>query len=106
MAHLLVGVEVEPPLTALVLRPAVPGDRERLQTTVRKLDQVLLQRRDAERVFDLELGELSVRAVGFDKELAVAAEEARLDPVMLEGRAGKVAEDRLLRCVVHRQLVV
>src|SRR5208282_6346724 len=48
MPHLLVGVEVEPALTALVLRAAVPGDRERLQTTVGKLNQVLLQRSDAE----------------------------------------------------------
>ena len=51
---LLVRIEMEPALAALVLRPAVPGERQRLQAAVGKLDQILLQRIDAERVLDLE----------------------------------------------------
>ncbi len=50
--------------------------------------------------------ELAVRPVGLDHELAVAAEEARLDAEMLEGRIGEIAEHRLLRRVVHRALMV
>src|SRR5262245_50326821 len=44
----LVGVEVEPALAAFILRSRVPGDRQRLDTAIRELDQVLLQRVDAE----------------------------------------------------------
>ena len=80
MADRFVGIEVEPALPALVLRPAVPGDRQRLQAPVGEGDQILLQRRDAERVFDLEFGELAVRPVGLDEELAVAAKKRDLTP--------------------------
>jgi hypothetical protein len=66
IADVLVRIEMEPALAALVRRPAVPGERQRLQPSVGKLDQILLQRIDAERVFDLEGGELPVGAVGFD----------------------------------------
>ena len=106
VADLLVRIEVEPALAALVLRPAVPGDRQRLQPAVGKCDQVLLKRIDPERVFDFELGELAVRAVGLDQELAVAAEEARLDAVMLESRVGEIAEDGFVRRMVHRELMM
>ena len=44
VTDLLVGIEVEPALAALVLRAAVPGDRQRLQPAVGKLDEILLQR--------------------------------------------------------------
>ena len=104
--ELLVGVEVEPALAALVLRPAVPGDAQRLHPAVGKGDQVLLQRRDAEGVADLEVGELAVRAVGIDQELAVAPEEPRGDVAVGEGGAIEVAEDGLLGGFGHRQVVV
>ncbi len=77
VADFFIGIEVEPALSALVLRPAVPGDPQRLQAPVGKFDQILLQGIDAERVFDLEFGGLAVRPVGLDHELAVAPEEAR-----------------------------
>ena len=54
VANLLIRIEVEPALAATVLRPAVPGDRECLQTPIRELDQILLQWIEAERVFELE----------------------------------------------------
>src|SRR5271157_3868884 len=97
---------MKPALSALVLGPAVPGERQRLDAAVGKFDQIWLEGKNAEGVFDLELGELSVRPVGLDHELAVAAEEARLDPVMVESRAGKVTQHRLFRRMVHGELVV
>ena len=39
---LLVRVEMEPAVTSLLFRPAVPGDRKRLNASIWKLDQVLL----------------------------------------------------------------
>ena len=97
VADLLVGIEVEPALAALVLRPAVPGDRQRLQAAIRELDQVLLQRIDAEGVFDLERGELAVGAVGLDEELAVLAEKAGAHAVVVEARIVEVAQHRFAR---------
>ena len=76
----LARVEVEPALPALLLRPRVPGDAERLQAAVREGDQVLLQRVDAERVADLEVGELAVGPVGVDEELAVAVKNREVTP--------------------------
>ena len=106
MPDLLIGIEMKPSSSALVLGPAVPGERQRLDAAVGKFDQILLEGKNAEGVFDLELGELPVRPVGLDHELAVAAEEARLDPVMVESRAGKVTQHRLFRRMVHGELVV
>jgi hypothetical protein len=70
--QLAIGIEMEPALTACFLRPRVPRDTQRLQPPAGKLDQVLLQRMDTERVLDLEVGELPVRAVGVDKNLLCA----------------------------------
>src|SRR6476661_7464023 len=50
----LVRIEMEPALTATILRSRVPRDRERLHAASRQLDQVLLQRRDAKGVLHLE----------------------------------------------------
>ena len=86
MANGLVRIEVEPALPAFVGRPAVPGDRQRLQAAVRKLDQVLLQRIEAEGVLHLEDGQLAVRAVGLDEKLSVLAKEARTHARMVEAR--------------------
>ena len=105
-ADLLVGIEVEPALAALVLRAAVPGERERLQAAVGKLDEILLQRIDAEGVLDLEGGELAVGPVGLDQEFSVLAEEARVDAEIVEARIVEVAEHRAVGGVIHRELVL
>ena len=42
MRQVLAGIEMKPALSALLLRPAVPGDAQRLIAAVRKTDQVLL----------------------------------------------------------------
>jgi hypothetical protein len=76
MADLLIGVEVEPALAAFVLGAAVPGDGQGLQPAIRELDQVLLQRIDAEGVFHFKRGELAIRSVGLDQEPAVLAKKS------------------------------
>src|SRR4051794_3302177 len=86
-------VEVEPVLPALLLRPRVPRDPERLQAAVGEADQVLLQRVDAERVADLEVGRLPGRPIGVDPVTAVAAEEGGGDASLGEAGAAEVAED-------------
>lgn len=73
--NLLLWIEMEPTLPALALRPRVPCDAERLVAPAGKFDQILLQRLDAERVLDLEIGELAIRPVGADHEPAVALEK-------------------------------
>ena len=103
---LLVRVEMKPALTALILRPAVPGDRQRLHAAIRKLDEILLQRIEAECVFDLEHGGLAVGAVGFDEELSILAKEARTYAEIVEGRVLEIAEHRRLGGVGHRMLVL
>ena len=71
---------MKPALAALVLRTAVPGDRQRLQAAVREFDQILLQRINAEGVFDLEARKLAVGTVGLDEELVVLPEEREWTP--------------------------
>ena len=106
VAYLFVRIEMEPALSALLLWPAVPGDRERLQPPVREFDQILLQRIEAERVLDLERRELSVRPVGLDKKFAVLAEEARAHAVIIDMRIVEIAEHGRVGRVIHRVLVL
>ena len=106
MADLLVRIEMEPALTARFLRSAVPGDRQGLQPAIGELDQILLKRVQAKRVFDLENGKLAVRAVSFDQELLALAKEARTHAVVVEGCTGEIAQHRRLGCVIHRVLVL
>ncbi len=91
VADRLARIEMEPALTALLLRPAVPRDGERLNPPVRKRDQILLQRIEAEGVFDLVFRKLAVRAVRLDIEFSVPLIESGLDAEMLEARIVEVA---------------
>ncbi|MCZ7566621.1 MAG: hypothetical protein M5U08_24755 [Burkholderiales bacterium] len=106
MVHPLVRVEVEPALPARILRPGVPRDRERLDASVGKLDQVLLQWMDAVCVLDLEVGQLPVGSVGAHEKSAVAPEERRLDTGVAEPGAIEIAEHRGFGGVLHRTLVL
>ena len=106
MLDLLVGIEVEPMLSPLLLRAAVPGDRQRLHAPVREFHQILLQRIDPEGVLRLEGGELAVRAVDLDQEFPVLAEEARAHAVIVENRIVEIAEDRRGGRMVHGLLMV
>src|SRR5215831_8359505 len=101
-----VGIEVEPALAALVLRPAVPGSAERLQPAARHRDQVLLQRIDAEGVGDRIFVQGAVGAVGADPEFVAIAKERGGDPEMLELGAGEIAQHGRRRRLLHRQRVM
>ena len=102
----LIGVEMEPALAALVFRPAVPGDPERLQPSARHRDQVLLQRIDPERVGDWIFMQSAVGAVGADHELVAVAEEGGCDPEMLQLRASEITKHGCRGGGLHRQRVV
>ena len=102
----LVRVQVEPTLSALRAGSRVPGDAERLDAAVRELDQVLLQGRRAERVTDLEIGELPVRAVGVDEVLPAAPEERRGHTRVSELRVGEVSEHARLARLLHGEVVM
>src|SRR5262249_43304667 len=98
----LVGVEMKPALAALLLWAAVPGDRQRLQPAIGKFNQILLERIDAEGVFDLVGVERAIRPVGLDEEFSVLAEEARSHVVVVEACVIEVAENRFIVGMGHR----
>ena len=102
----LARIEMEPALAALRLRARVPGNAERLHAAARKLDQVLLQRAHPEGVLDLVVGELAVRPVRVDEELAVAAREGRRGARIGEFRVGEIAQHRFVVRDLHREVVV
>ena len=106
VVHALARVEVEPALAALLLRAAVPGDGEGLVAAARQLDQVLLQRRQAEDVGHRVVREPAVRAVGADEGLPVLPVEAGRHALVGEARVVEVAEDGLLARLLHREVVV
>ena len=103
---LLARIEMEPALPALLLRPGVPGDRERLQPAVGKFDEILLQRIDAEGVLYFKRGELAVRPIGLDKKLAVLAEEAGMHTIMVDARVVEVAQHGFVAGMLHRHAVL
>src|ERR1044071_10280147 len=76
VAYVFVRIEMKPALPALVLRPRIPGNRQHLDAPVGKLDHILLQGIETERVFDLKRCELAVRPVGLDKKLSILAKKA------------------------------
>ena len=103
---LFVGIEVEPSLPALLLRPGIPGQRQRLQAAVGELHKILLQWVDPEGVFDFERGEIAVWPIGFDQVFSIPAEKPRMHAVGLESRIGKITEDALVGRVIHRLLML
>ena len=52
MCDFVVRVEVKPAPAAFIFRPAVPGYAQGLQPPAGKLDKILLERIDTERIFD------------------------------------------------------
>ena len=97
----LLGIKVIPALAAFVLRPGIPGNRQGLQSSVRKFDQVLLQRLDAEHIADLEIGQFAVRAVGGDVVSIIAPEECRPHPVILEAGVVEISEHGFVSGMLH-----
>ena len=106
VVHALARVEVEPALPALLRGAAVPGDGEGLVAAARQLDQVLLQRRQAEGVGHRVIREPAVGAVGADEGLPVLPVEAGGHALVGEVRVVEVAEDGLLARLLHREVVV
>ena len=104
--HALARVQVEEALPAVLLRPAVPGDPERLQPSARQLQQVLLERRHAEQEGHLELGQLAVGPVGADAVASVALREGRDDALVLEAAPAEVSLHGPLVRLLHREVVV
>ena len=86
-------------LVRIKMEPAhlicVPGDIEDLKPTLVELDQVLLQGRDADGVFDLKQLTSTVRPLRFDEKLAVALGEFGLDAPVFEDRIVEIAENVL-----------
>ena len=102
----LVRVEMKPALAARLARARIPGDRQRLEATARQLDQVLLERPHAERVLDLEIGELAVRPAGPDHVAALAPKERGRDRAVGEAAVREIAEHGGLARDLHRPRVI
>ena len=90
----------------LLLRARVPGDGQALVAAAGKRHQVLLQRHEAERVGDLVVVKLAVRAVGPHEELAVPLRERRRDARVRERGAVEVAQHGGVGGDLHRAGVV
>ena len=90
--RLLIGQQVEPLAVA-----RVPGNLQRLQPALAGLDQVLLQRFDAEGVLDLEVRHAAIGPVGVHHVPVAALEEARGDALVPELGVVEVAAHRLRR---------
>ena len=103
---LLIGGEMKPALAALVLRPAVPSERQRLNAPVGELDEILLQRIDAEGVLRLKDGKLAVGAVSLDQEFPSLAKEAGTHTIMLEAGIVEIAKHGLVGGMLHRGLML
>src|SRR5215510_2468131 len=84
--ELFVGIQGKP-----APPPHVPSHGEALEPPPGKFHQVLLQRRHAERVLDLEVAGLAVGALRVHEELAVAREEAGALAEVGEGRVAEIA---------------
>ena len=92
MRQVLVGIEMEPTLSALLLRAAVPGDAQRLIAAVGETDQVLLQGVHAEGVGDFVVLQGSVRSIGANHEFPIAAKEGGSDAGIAEGDVMEITE--------------
>ena len=102
----LLRIEMEPALPTLVLRPAIPGDAQRLIAPAGKGNKVLLERCYTKGVGDFVVVELPVRPVRAHEELAVAPKERRRDVPVGEGHVIEVPAHGLLVRDLHGQVVM
>src|SRR5262245_28675804 len=72
---LFLGMKMKPALATVRFWAAVPRNAERLKPETWQLNHILLQRLDAESVFDLVVAEFAVRSVGVDEKLTVTLEK-------------------------------
>src|SRR5690606_10027249 len=87
-------------------RPAVPCHRQGLQAAIGPCDEVLLNRVDAERVGDVELGRSTVLVLGTDPERLALPRERGLGVTRNERRRLEVAEYPVGRRGGHGLLVL
>src|SRR5271166_6630229 len=92
---------MEPALAALLLRPAVPRNAERLITSAGKCNQVLLQRIDAEGVGDFVIPHGPIRTIRTHQEPIPVAMKFRYRAEMLDPGIAKVAENGGIGCLPH-----
>src|SRR5262245_35241787 len=92
--HLLVGIEMEPSLAALLLISRIPGENQALKSPVRKRHEILLKRKDAECVRDGIVRKLTVRPIRPNVELALLLIKMRDDPVLYELPIAKISKNR------------
>ncbi|MGR9099208.1 MAG: hypothetical protein ACU826_01445 [Gammaproteobacteria bacterium] len=97
---------MEPASTSLFLRAAVPSDGKGLQAPTVQLDQILLQRENAEGVFDFEFARFSVRSVGTHHKSAVPAEKPRDPTVLTDFGIVEIAEHRFFGRLLHGEIVM
>ena len=102
----LFRVKMKPALAALGLGPRIPGDGQRLKPPAGKLQQILLERRDAEHELDLVVGERAVGSVGAHDELAVPPRERRRHVAVAEMRVVEIAAHRGFVRRLHRERVM
>src|SRR5271168_1991598 len=102
----LARIKTEPALTSERRRTTVPRNPERLEAAAAHLDEVLLQRINAKRVFDFVVMKNAVRAVGAHHELRGALKEGRVDPVVAETRVVEVTQNGGICGRLHRQLMM
>ena len=102
----LVGIEVEPALSALILRPRVPGEAQRLIAAVWKRHEILLQRSDAKSVCDLEVVKPAIRPFRVDEERIPPLIKGRRDPAVPQRGVVEIAEDRLRARLLHGEIVM
>ncbi len=67
-----IRVKVEPTLPPQLFGPRVPSPRERLRSSVREGDEILLQRLDAEGPCNFETRGLAIAPFRFDDETQFA----------------------------------
>ncbi|MGZ8915208.1 MAG: hypothetical protein ACXW1Z_19130 [Methylobacter sp.] len=106
VADFFVAIEMEPALAALFFRTAIPGDGKGLEPAARQLDQILLERHDAEAVLDLEICELAVRAVGAHPISPFLTEKPGNHAILLKFGIAKIPEYRVLVCLLHGEVMV
>ena len=104
--HVIVRVQVEPALAALLFFTAVSGDVEGLVFAVRERDKVLLKRSHTEGMGDLIVVQLAVRPVGADHERFAFFIEGRRDTVVDELGISKISQHRFLGRFLHRKVMI
>ena len=104
--NMLVGVEVVPPLSALAFGPGVPGHRERLQPAIAEGQQILLQGLNPKHILDRISLQLTRSVIGLDEKGVPFLAEGGGDAKIIECCVVEVAQDRLGRGLLHRQIVV